>query len=95
MSHFRRSFTDYLEAVVVEAEERYSGTNRSIDSYIKIRRDDNGGRPSLFSCELHLSIPDEVFYHPHVVDLQTCIVDMITTVNVRRLANTQMSDYRI
>nr|BDI63119.1 sesquiterpene synthase [Trametes versicolor] len=81
VSHFRKSFTDYLEAVVSEAEGRCTGTIRSIDSYMKNRRENNGVRPSLFPCELHLSIPDEVFYHPHVVDLQTCIVDMITTVN--------------
>ncbi|KAI8989884.1 terpenoid synthase [Trametes punicea] len=80
-AHFLDSFTDYLLSVATEAEDRCSGSMRSIDSVITIRRDNNGGRPSLSPCELHLSIPDEVFYHPHVVELRTCVVDMITIIN--------------
>ncbi|KAL1940077.1 hypothetical protein VTO73DRAFT_9412 [Trametes versicolor] len=98
-SHFLKSFTDYLEAVVAQAEDRCSGAARSIDSFIKIRRENNGGRPSLFPSELHLSIPDEVFYHPYVVDMQACIIDMITTINdilsYNREQATQTDDYNL
>ncbi|KAI0658651.1 terpenoid synthase [Cubamyces menziesii] len=80
-AHFVESFTDYLRSVVSEAADRCNGTSRTIDSFIKIRRENNGGRPSLSPCELHLAIPDGVFYHPHVVELRMCIVDMITVVN--------------
>ncbi|KAI0329655.1 terpenoid synthase [Cubamyces sp. BRFM 1775] len=80
-AHFVESFTDYVRSVVSEAADRCNGTSRSIDSFIKIRRENNGGRPSLSPCELHLAIPDEAFYHPHIVELRTCIVDMITVVN--------------
>ena len=82
-AHFVESFTDYLRSVVSEAADRCNGTSRTIDSFIKIRRENNGGRPSLSPCELHLAIPDVVFYHPYVVELRMCIVDMITVVNVR------------
>ncbi|KAL1944525.1 hypothetical protein VTO73DRAFT_2955 [Trametes versicolor] len=99
VSHFHKSFADYLEAVAVQAEERCSGTVRSIDSFITIRRENNAGRPSLFPCELHLSIPDEVFYHPYVVEMQTCVIDMITTINdilsYNREQATQTDDYNL
>ncbi|KAI0677719.1 terpenoid synthase [Trametes maxima] len=80
-AHFLDSFSAYLRSVVSQAEERSEGVSRSIDSYIKIRRENNGGRPSFSPIELRLSIPDEIFYAPCVVELQSCILDMITTIN--------------
>ncbi|KAL7282764.1 terpenoid synthase [Trametes coccinea BRFM310] len=81
VAHFLESFTDYVRSVVTEAEDRCNGTLLSIDEFIKIRRENNGGRPSLSPCELHLNLPDEAFYHPHIVEMRTCIVDMITIIN--------------
>ncbi|KAI0650908.1 terpenoid synthase [Trametes meyenii] len=80
-AHFLNSFSAYLRSVVCQAEERCEGVSRSIDSYIKIRRENSGGRPSFSPVELRLRIPDEVFYAPSVVELQSCILDMITTIN--------------
>ncbi|KAI0355479.1 terpenoid synthase [Trametes cingulata] len=80
-SHFLKDFTEYMESVVLEAEDRCNGATRSIEEFVRVRRLNNGGRPSLSPCELHLSIPDEVFYHPHIVELRDAIVDMITAIN--------------
>ncbi|KAI0355478.1 terpenoid synthase [Trametes cingulata] len=80
-SHFLKDFTDWVESVALQAEDRCNGAKRSIDEFIVIRRVNNGGLPSLSPCELHLSIPDEVFYHPHIVHLRDTAVDMITTIN--------------
>ncbi|CDO77211.1 hypothetical protein BN946_scf184747.g24 [Trametes cinnabarina] len=79
--HFLESFTDYVRSVVTEAEDRCNGRIPDLESFIKIRRENNGGRPSLSPCELHLKLPDEVFYHPNLVELRLCIVDMITIIN--------------
>ncbi|KAI0371450.1 terpenoid synthase [Pilatotrama ljubarskyi] len=80
-SHFVKDFTEWMDSVVLEAEDRCNGAMRSVDEFIKLRRLNNSGRPSLSPCELHLSIPDGVFYHPPILGLRDTIVDMITTVN--------------
>ncbi|KAI0638650.1 terpenoid synthase [Trametes polyzona] len=99
MAHFRDSFSDYLDAVVSQADERDGATVRSVDDFIRIRRENNGGRPALFPCELHLSIPDEAFYHPQIVELRNCIVDMVTTMNditsYNREQATNADDYNL
>ncbi|KAI0371440.1 terpenoid synthase [Pilatotrama ljubarskyi] len=80
-SHFLKDFTDWMESITMQAGDRCSGVTRSIDEFIKIRRDNNGGFPSFFPCEMHLSIPDKAFTHPQIDELRTIIVDMITTIN--------------
>ncbi|KAI0371441.1 terpenoid synthase [Pilatotrama ljubarskyi] len=80
-SHFLRDLTNWVESVVLQAVDRCTGATRTIGEFIEIRRDNNGGLPALSPCELHLSIPDEVFYHPRIVELRATIVDMLTAIN--------------
>ncbi|KAG1788383.1 terpenoid synthase [Suillus variegatus] len=75
--HFLDSMTAYLHAIVPEAEDRDHSHCRSIDDYLKLRRDTCGARPSFAIYEMGMEFPDEVFYHPMIVELRQCIVELI------------------
>ena len=60
---------------------------RTVDTYMEARRMDSGVRPCFSPCELHLSIPDEAFYHPVVKELRDASADMIVLDNVGTLPN--------
>jgi len=75
--HFVRVFTAYLESVVLEAANRNEDTILGIDEYINTRRDNVGTRPSCFPLEAGLDIPDDVFYHPTIVELSDCVADLV------------------
>lgn len=44
--------------------------------YLINRRENAAIRPGSLPLELDLSIPDEIFYHPVIVELSTCIADL-------------------
>lgn len=44
--------------------------------YLINRRENAAIRPGSLSLELDLSVPDEIFYHPVIVELSTCIADL-------------------
>ncbi|KAJ7240251.1 isoprenoid synthase domain-containing protein [Mycena rebaudengoi] len=75
--HFVESFKDYLDSLVVQAEGRAFDTFLTVNSYLQIRRQNIGARPSYVPGELHLDFPDEVFYHPVVKELESYITDLI------------------
>ncbi|KAG1836888.1 isoprenoid synthase domain-containing protein [Suillus subalutaceus] len=75
--HFLETFTAYLRAVVVEALDREQGHRRSIDDYLKLRRLTIGAKPSFTICEMGMDLPDEIFYHPVIVELAECSTDLI------------------
>ncbi|KAJ7137766.1 terpenoid synthase [Mycena epipterygia] len=75
--HFVEAFTDYLESVVAQAENRDSDTVLTVDSYLKTRRENIGVRPSYPIGELHLDLPDEAFYHPVIKELEYEIAELI------------------
>lgn len=81
--HFLDSMTAYLHAIVPEAEDRDHSHCRSIDDYLKLRRDTCGARPSFAIYEMGMEFPDEVFYHPMIVELRQCIVELILIDNVK------------
>ncbi|KAF9806349.1 hypothetical protein IEO21_08705 [Rhodonia placenta] len=64
--HFIEAFTDYLNSVVEQAADRDNNHIRTVDSYLKTRRENIGARPSYFPAELGLNLPDEAFYHPDI-----------------------------
>ena len=68
-SHFLRDVTDYLRAVVQEAKDRDNGIAYSVESYFKTRHGNVGVRPCFFPFELDLELPDEVVYHPVILEL--------------------------
>ncbi|KAI0355477.1 terpenoid synthase [Trametes cingulata] len=80
-THLVDSLIDYLNSVILQAEDRFSGTTRTLEEFGRIRRENVGGRSSFSVSEMHLRIPDEAFYHPHIVELQTCIIDMIIAIS--------------
>ncbi|KAG2040513.1 isoprenoid synthase domain-containing protein [Suillus americanus] len=75
--HFLETFTAYLRAVVVEALDREQGHRRSIDDYLKLRRLTIGATPSFTICEMGMDLPDEILYHPVIVELAECSTDLI------------------
>ncbi|KAJ7627810.1 isoprenoid synthase domain-containing protein [Mycena polygramma] len=75
--HFLDAFNDYLESVVEQAEDRESDTPLTVDGYLKMRRRNIGIRPSFMPAELGLTLPDEVFYHPVVQELQYLIAELV------------------
>ncbi|KAG1747566.1 terpenoid synthase [Suillus lakei] len=75
--HFLQTFTAYLHAVVVEASDREHGHRHSINDYLKLRRGTVGVTPCFPIFEMEMDLPDEVFYHPVIVDLANCIVELI------------------
>ncbi|KAG2118311.1 isoprenoid synthase domain-containing protein [Suillus clintonianus] len=79
--HFLETFTAYLRAVVVEALDRERSHRRSINDYLKLRRLTVGAVPSFVICEMGMDLPDEVFYHPVVVELAECSTDLILISN--------------
>ncbi|KAG1874838.1 isoprenoid synthase domain-containing protein [Suillus subluteus] len=75
--HFVYSYTAYLRAVVVEALDRDEARCRSIGDYIKLRRDTCAAKPAIALYEMGMDLPDEVLYHPVVVELTECITELM------------------
>ena len=54
-----------------------------MDEYLLDRRVNASVQPMLLPLELHLNIPDEVYYQPMVKEIQDLIADLIGIDNVR------------
>jgi Delta6-protoilludene synthase len=80
--HFVEAFSDYLDSVVEQAEDRDKDIYRDIDNYFPTRRQNIGSRPSFVPAELGLDLPDDAFYHPVVLELSEYITDLIILDNV-------------
>ncbi|KAF8904746.1 isoprenoid synthase domain-containing protein [Gymnopilus junonius] len=75
--HMVESFTAYLESVVEQAADRDNDHIRTVEEYLRNRRENIGARPSYVPMELGFDFPDEVFYHPVIVELSIHIADLI------------------
>ncbi|KAG2099847.1 isoprenoid synthase domain-containing protein [Suillus discolor] len=75
--HFLDTFDEYINSVVVEARDREQGHMRSLDDYLKLRRKTIGVKPCFPILEAGIDLPDEVFYHPVIMDLAECITDLV------------------
>ena len=80
--HFEKAFIDYLNSVYDQALDRDTDNIHTIDSYLKMRRENIGAKPSYVVAVLDIDIPDEAFYHPSVVQLGTIAADILTLDNV-------------
>ena len=78
-------FDKYLESVVQEAIDRDRRQIRNVRSYIDMRRDTAGVKPSMVLIELGLDIPDDVFEHPAIEVMMTATNDMVSLNNVSEL----------
>lgn len=74
-------FTAYTDSVVEEASDRDAGVYRQVEDYFAIQRDTLGFRP-LYALMV-LELPDEVVYHPAIVEMVICVIDMLIIDNVR------------
>ena len=83
VKHFLRTFTDYLESNVVQAQHRDNHTFfQSIDEFMIYRREAVGARACLFPCQMHLLIPDEVLFQSIVLEIEYLAVEMMAIDNV-------------
>jgi len=83
VKHFRLTFTDYLEAVVVQAQHRDDHTLfQTVEEYVLCRREDIAIRPLFFPCQLHLNIPDEALFHPVITKMEYLIALIVSIDNV-------------
>jgi hypothetical protein len=80
---FVDTFGQYMNAVVQQAEDRTQHHIRSLDSYLDVRRDTIGAKPSFAILELEMDIPDHVFNHPTLENLRLWVIDMLCIGNVR------------
>ncbi|KAF4623300.1 hypothetical protein D9613_001442 [Agrocybe pediades] len=79
--HMVESFTAFLNSCVEQAADRDNGYHRTVDEYLKVRRENVGSHSSFVPMELGMNFPDEVFYHPVIVELSTHITDMVIVDN--------------
>nr|8H72_A Chain A, Delta(6)-protoilludene synthase K435DRAFT_659367 [Dendrothele bispora CBS 962.96]8H72_B Chain B, Delta(6)-protoilludene synthase K435DRAFT_659367 [Dendrothele bispora CBS 962.96] len=74
---FIETFETYLYAVIVQADDRDHHVFRDVDSYMVVRRDTIGAKPSFALLEHNMDLPDDVFNHPLLEDLRTWCIDML------------------
>lgn len=81
-SRFVDTFGQYMDAVVQQAADRTQNHIRTLDSYLDVRRETIGAKPSFAILELDMDLPDDVFYHPTLENLRTWVIDMLCIGNV-------------
>ncbi|KAI0333184.1 terpenoid synthase [Cubamyces sp. BRFM 1775] len=74
---FIATFDAYCESVVEQARDRDVSHVHTVDTYLAVRRENIGAKPSFALLEMDMDLPDEAFYHPTVVELTTWAIDMI------------------
>ncbi|RPD59287.1 terpenoid synthase [Lentinus tigrinus ALCF2SS1-7] len=74
---FISTFDAYCQSVVQQAADRDVQRLRDVNSYLEMRRENIGAKPSFALLELDMNLPDEVLAHPAIVDLTTWAIDMI------------------
>ncbi|THH10180.1 hypothetical protein EW146_g8449 [Bondarzewia mesenterica] len=74
---FLETWQQYTDSVVQQAADRTHSHIRDIDSYLDVRRDTIGAKPSFALLELGMDLPDEVINHPVVQDLSLWTIDML------------------
>lgn len=79
---FLETFGHYMDAVVQQAEDRTRHHIRGLDSYLEVRRDTIGAKPSFAILELEMDLPDDVFSHPLLESLRLWVIDMLCIGNV-------------
>ena len=79
--HFVVQFCNYLKGAVDQAHHRENGIP-GVDDYLTVRRQDIGAYPCFPLLEAAFELPDEVYYHPVMVELSRLAVDMIIFDNV-------------
>ncbi|KAI0058755.1 terpenoid synthase [Artomyces pyxidatus] len=79
--HLIQTFTEYVNAVVKEADDRVQDHVRHIDEYMELRRQTAGGYPCFFPVERHFELPDDVIFHPTIQRLCLLACNSIVLTN--------------
>ncbi|KAJ6477076.1 isoprenoid synthase domain-containing protein [Mycena sanguinolenta] len=84
---FIETFDFFFQSVTQRAQDCAAGVIPDLESYIALRRDTSGGRPSFVLIEYanNLDIPDEVMDHPLIASLGEAANDLVTCPKVLRL----------
>jgi Delta6-protoilludene synthase len=72
-----------LDAICQEADDRAQGRVRAIEDYLALRRYTSGIEPCLHMALLWKGLPDEIWNHPRIQDLNIGCLDLIILSNVR------------
>ncbi|KAJ7682965.1 isoprenoid synthase domain-containing protein [Mycena rosella] len=80
---FIETFDFFFQSVTQQALDRDSGVIPDLESYIALRRDTSGCKPSFVLIEYsnNLAIPDEVMEHPLIASLGEAANDLVTWSN--------------
>ena len=77
------ALTDCLETIWNNAQHRDDNILfNDIEEYLRYRRENIGGKPGFFPCQMHLNIPDEALFHPVIEQLENLACEMIALDNV-------------
>ena len=82
MERFIADFDDYTKSVILEAEDRAIGVQRTVDDYLTLRRGTCGAKPSFSFFALGLNIPNAVFDNPTMISLIENATDLNGITNV-------------
>src|ERR1700734_1777014 len=86
MERFISDFDAYAKSMILEAEDRVAGHQRTVNDYMILRRDTCGAKPTFSFFGLGLNIPNEVFEHPLMISLIENATDLIAITNVSHLS---------
>ncbi|KAJ6627882.1 isoprenoid synthase domain-containing protein [Mycena sp. CBHHK59/15] len=80
---FIETFDFFFQSVTQQALDRAAGVIPDLESYIALRRDTSGCKPSFVLIEYanNLNIPDEVMEHPLIASLGEAANDLVTWSN--------------
>jgi hypothetical protein len=67
MERFILDFDAYTKSIILEAEDRVAGHQRTVNDYLILRRDACGAKPTFLFFGLGLNIPDAVFDNPLMI----------------------------
>jgi Delta6-protoilludene synthase len=82
IERFISDFDAYTKSIILEADDRVTGHQRTVDDYITLRRDTCGAKPTFSFFALGLNIPDAVFDNPLMISLIENATDLIAITNV-------------
>ncbi|KAF9525604.1 terpenoid synthase [Crepidotus variabilis] len=74
---FVETFATYLQNVVTQAQDRDKHLFRDVISYMDVRRETIGAKPSFALLEHDMELPEDVFNHPLLENLRTWAIDML------------------
>ena len=82
VERFIFDFDDYAKSMILEAEDRVAGHQRSVNDYMILRRDTCGAKPTFSFFGIGLNIPNAVFDNPNMISLIDNAADLSAIANV-------------